>query len=99
MKKLEQRRRRLFISAAGPALILAPLTAIAGAAPAVAAPAAQSVQCVRTGFFPTSINGVTYNQSNVALTRTFTEKGVTNSWHPEPAARIERPSDGRTRNR
>ena len=96
MKKLTQRGRRLAIGAAGIALILAPLTAVMGAAPAAAAPAALSVSCIRTGFLPTSINGVTYNQSNVALTRTFTEKGVTNSWHPEPAARIERPSEGRT---
>jgi hypothetical protein len=96
MKKLTQRGHRLAIGAAGIALILAPLTAVMGAAPAAAAPAAQSVSCIRTGFLPTSINGVTYNQSNVALTRTFTEKGVTNSWHPEPAARIERPSEGRT---
>ena len=83
MKKLEQGRRRLAIGAAGIALILAPLTAVMDAAPAVAAPAAQSEQCVRTGFFPTSIEGATYNRSNVALTRTFTEKGVTNSWHPD----------------
>ena len=88
MKKLEQGRRRLAIGAAGIALILAPLTAVMDAAPAVAAPAAQSEQCVRTGFFPTSIEGATYNRSNVALTRTFTEKGVTNSWHPEPAPQI-----------
>ena len=87
MKKLEQ-EPPVGRGAAGIALILAPLTALMSAAPAVAAPAAQSEQCVRTGFFPTSIEGATYNRSNVALTRTFTEKGVTNSWHPEPAPQI-----------
>lgn len=88
MRNLQQRHHRMAIGVAGIALILAPLTAVMGAAPAVAAPAAQSESCVRTGFFPTSIEGVTSNKSSVTLTRTFSEKGVTNSWHPEPAAEI-----------
>jgi hypothetical protein len=89
MRKLQRRRRLLAIGVAGIVLILAPLTAVTGAAPAAAAPAAPSGWCVRTGFFPTSIGGYTFNYSDVALTRTFTEKGVTNSWHPEPAAKIK----------
>jgi hypothetical protein len=66
------------------ALVLAPLSAVMSAAPARAAQSA-SDPCTRSGFFPTSISGRTHNNTNVQLTRTFLEKGVSNEWHPEPA--------------
>ena len=88
VKNLKRHHHRLAIGVTGLALILAALSAVMSAAPAVAAPAARSEPCVRAGFFPTSINGITFNYSDLLLTRTFTEKGVTNSWHPDPAARI-----------
>lgn len=84
MTNTRQRHHRLAMAVAGVALILAPLSAVMTAAPALAAQP-PSKSCIRSGFFPTSIAGRTDNNTNVPLTRTFLEKGVTNEWHPEPA--------------
>jgi hypothetical protein len=76
------------------ALVLAPVFAVVTAAPASAA-VPEWVECVRTGFFPTSIAGRTDNRTQVPLTRTYDEKGVSNTWQPEPAPTIAAGQDDR----
>ena len=76
------------------ALILTPLIAVVSAPPASAS-TPEWVECVRTGFLPTSIAGRTDNRTQVPLTRTYDEKGVTNSWNPEPAQSIAAGKDDR----
>jgi hypothetical protein len=88
MKKRRDRRLRLLGALVAMAVVLGPISAVVGAVPASAA-APGWVDCVRSGFLPTSIEGKTLNLTRVQLTRTASDKtGFESSWAPEPAAVI-----------
>jgi hypothetical protein len=87
-KRRRERRLRLVGALVAMGLVLVPVSAVVAAAPASAA-ATEWVECVRSGFLPTSIEGKTLNVTQVQLTRTASEKtGIDSAWRPEPAAVI-----------